>query len=139
MRRCRRLGKKRLGKGQWAELFDAWRARLCGVKGGKPLPLIADGETPIEPVMEVDGGVGIAATVSERWQLQSVTGQRDGVVVGNSALVTEGKEERQLAVVGQRPEGRTRLGGGHCHGGAGELQAFFAFRHGRVRNGPREG
>jgi hypothetical protein len=67
----------------------AWVSRASEALHGQPPSLIVDREGPIEALLDVDAGAGIAAAARPGEELEGVVLEADGVVVGHGAGVVE--------------------------------------------------
>jgi hypothetical protein len=76
----------------WGELAHARRAGKERVEGGQGLILVADGETAFKVMVELDAFAGVGAAIGARGNGQGVTGEGDGVVIGDGALVVEAED-----------------------------------------------
>ena len=87
-------------------------ARISGLEDDQELSAIEDSEAAVEVVMEIDGGLGVAAAMDHGRELELVAVERDGVVISDAAAVVEGEDGVAVESRGQRAEGGVGLGGG---------------------------
>ncbi len=85
-----------VARGDWSQL---WRGEEAG---GKPLALVPDGERTIEPFVDVDEHLRVAAAARARQNLETPGAHRDGVIVGDAPLVFEAKDGVRIEAGGPR-------------------------------------
>jgi hypothetical protein len=103
----------RLDGGRWG-LRESGRSELAhpdgirrgGLIGDQGVPLVADGEAPIEVLEDVDAGAGVTDAVGARGNGKRLSIEGDGVVVGHDAVVLEAEDLLWLEIVGPGAVGR---------------------------------
>ena len=110
--RLRRLGKRYGWADQWIKHLHPRRTRDGRQKGHEHLVLIGDGQAAIHAVPEINACPDVTAAVRGRWELQGLAVERDGMVVGDAALIVKAEQAVQIAAVRQRLTSRAGLLGG---------------------------
>ena len=77
--------------------------------------LVADGEAAFKVMVELDAFAGVGAAIGARGNGQGVTGEGDGVVIGDGALVVEAED-----ILGEEGWGPRQVSGIRLGRGAGK-------------------
>ncbi len=80
-----------------------WRGEEVG---GPPLALVPDGERAVEPFVDFDEHLRVAAAARTRQQLEAPGAHCDSVIVGDAPLVFEAKDGVRIEAGGPGPVGR---------------------------------
>jgi hypothetical protein len=73
---------------------------------------VADREPAVEVAAHDDARLGVAGAVGVGEQLQVLRAERDGIVIGDDALIGEAADVVERAPRWERPIGGAGLGGG---------------------------
>lgn len=98
--------RRRPGTGGLADLDLPESARIRrGRDGEEGAPIEADDELPLEPQLDLDPPPGERST-AERRELKAGPLERDGIVVADRSVPTEGADPGELGLRGRGPPGR---------------------------------
>ena len=75
--------------GSWNKLSHANWHWCTGFIDDQCLSLVADAQTTVQELVDIDSRASVAGALRARWDLQPISVEGDGVVVADNALVFE--------------------------------------------------
>ena len=95
--------------GSWSKLSHANWHWCSGFIGDQWLSLVADAQTTIQELVDIDSRPSVAGALRAGWDLQLFSVEGDGVVVAHNALVLETEKILGPQIIWPRAIGRPGL------------------------------
>lgn len=91
------------------EAPDAQRLAIGRLEGGDGLAVMVEGELTVEVVADFDARAGVGTALRAGWDLEGVSIERDGIVIGDLAAILKAQHIVRAQVGRPRAKGRAGL------------------------------